>query len=98
MQSQSVRSAIRLRACFGRGYVHVYNSAIQYSVEASRDTEVENRTTGKHINSCNGNICVARQRPVRRFAALAWRHSVMFASCLYKACGDLLFVVLLEKL
>ena len=38
------------------------------SVEASKDTEVESRTTRKRRNSRNGEFCVARQRPGRRFA------------------------------
>ena len=40
------------------------------SVEASRHTEVESRTTRKRRNSHSGVFCVAKQRPVRRFTAL----------------------------
>ena len=52
------------------------------SVEASTDTEAESKTTRKLIRySCNGVLCVARQRLVTKFAAVAWRHSLMLTSC-----------------
>ena len=61
--------------------------------EASRDTEVESRTTiiGKRRHSCTGVLCAARQRHVTKFAAIARRHSLIIASCywhLYKVYDD----------
>ena len=72
-----------------------------WSSKASRATEVESRTTRKLERSCSGVLCVTRQRLVTKIAAVAWRHSVMFASCygrLYEVNGDFVFVVLLEIL
>ena len=41
------------------------------SVEASGDTEVESRSTRKLKYSCDGVLCVARQRLVTKFAKVA---------------------------
>ena len=107
-QSQSVRSTERLRACFGRGYSYksIVYSSVQWRCSPSekrhRILEVESRTTRTRRNSSNGEFCVARQRPVRRFAALAWRHvqcdvgQLTANGRLYKVYGNIAFVVLRE--
>ena len=98
-QSHSVKSAKSLRA-----YLWVWLSTlvpldrVVKCFEASRDTEVESRTTRKHRNSCIEVFFVARQRLVAMFAAVAWRHSVMLVVCLYKVYGDFVLIVFLESL
>ena len=71
-------------ACLGRGY-HVLHAVLVLrlhgpSVAWSEQTH-RSGTTRKRKNYRSGVYCAARQRPIRRFTVLAWRHSVMLASC-----------------
>ena len=52
-----------------------------WSEPATQRHKSGGRTTRKLSYSCYREFCVARQRPVRRFAAVAWRHKVALASC-----------------
>ena len=101
---ETVWYALSKKGVHGTSLVVLLNEGTDGTIQEEREccwqtwTWVKsNGSTRKLRYNCSGVLCVARQRLVTKFAAVAWRHSVMLAGCLYKVYGDMVFVVLLKS-